>query len=137
MKTVLDVLKAARELLSDESKWTQGDLVRAADGRYLDDVHSPEAACFCLVGGIDRSLPPIPRRKEDSIDVLDAWHDLRSRSLKTVSRAIRSLTDSVYNEPSIPRFNDDPGTTHEDILKVLDEAIKDAGGQEQQGEAGS
>lgn len=51
--TVLEALKAARELISVPERWTQGVYARGPDGRpvHPDD---PEATCFCALGAVLR-----------------------------------------------------------------------------------
>lgn len=51
--TVNDVLKAARELISDPARWTQYAAARDKDLNPVD-VTSPEAVKFCAAGAIGR-----------------------------------------------------------------------------------
>lgn len=48
--TVHETLKAMRELLSDEKRWTQGAYARNALGAPCD-AETEEAICWDLVGG--------------------------------------------------------------------------------------
>ena len=49
--TVLEVLKAARELIADESRWTQKTYARDADGNAVDWALTC-AHSFCMLGAI-------------------------------------------------------------------------------------
>lgn len=49
----LDILKQARELISDERRWTRGELARDSEGHEVDE-DSPSAACWCSVGAVWR-----------------------------------------------------------------------------------
>lgn len=50
METI-EILEKARELISDESRWTQGCPARNTEGRYTP-IGSPDAVCFCSIGAI-------------------------------------------------------------------------------------
>jgi hypothetical protein len=61
--TPLETLRAARQLITDPAKWTQGDYARDADG--IDVAPEDEdAVCFCSYGaiasicGLNEDLPP-------------------------------------------------------------------------------
>lgn len=49
----LETLKAARQLISDPAKWTQGEYARDADGNEVK-TWSENATCFCAYGAIQR-----------------------------------------------------------------------------------
>jgi len=51
--TPLETLKAARQLISDPAKWTQGEYARDADGNGVR-AWSEDATCFCAYGAIQR-----------------------------------------------------------------------------------
>ena len=51
--TDLEALKAARELLSDKTKWTQRAMARDAEGKEAEPSH-PDAVCFCALGAAER-----------------------------------------------------------------------------------
>ncbi len=51
--TPLETLKAARQLITDPAKWTQGEYARDADGNEVR-AWSEDAACFCAYGAIQR-----------------------------------------------------------------------------------
>ncbi len=51
MNTV-EILKAARELISDEKRWTQDLLGKDLDGYPVGLDRIEDAVCFCSVGAI-------------------------------------------------------------------------------------
>jgi hypothetical protein len=100
--TTLQILTAARELLSDEARWTKKVFARSRSRRVLDAASS-DAVCWCSLGAICRiSLG-------DDVLRLGAEEILRS----TVKMPIG-------------QFNDDPATTHADVLDAFDRAIEKA-----------
>ena len=52
--TALEVLKAARELISRPEAWTQGVWARDASGEKVLST-SREAVCWCALGAVTRS----------------------------------------------------------------------------------
>jgi hypothetical protein len=53
MSDVLQVLRQARELISDPKHWTQKACARDVNGEHID-IFSPDAVCFCVGGAIER-----------------------------------------------------------------------------------
>lgn len=51
--TVLEILKGARALITDESKWTTGVYAKAASGKTIDP-RANAATCFCAMGAVMR-----------------------------------------------------------------------------------
>lgn len=101
MTSALKVLVSVRELLSDEKRWTRRWYARDAAGVGVGS-RDKHAVCWCLVGAMRKS--PIGKlHQEVGLDLL------------------RSV---VYGP--IAGFNDDPKTTHADVLRVLDAAIERA-----------
>lgn len=101
MTTAIEILVAARELLSDEKRWTKEYYARDAAGEGVNPS-SKRAVCWCLVGAMRKS--PIGKlHQEVGLDL------------------IHSVVDG-----HIAGFNDDPNTTHADVLRVLDAAIEKA-----------
>lgn len=101
--TTLDVLKGARELLSDPEKWTQGWYARDAEGRPADDGNDPRAVCWCIWGACEK--------------VAGDWSKTHG-----ATQALDSCAGG-----HAPTLNDAAGTTHTEILGVLDCAIAKAG----------
>ena len=55
MITVLEILKKARELLSDPARWTKRSWARDIYGRPRS-YDEPDAACFCSVGAVKHQV---------------------------------------------------------------------------------
>lgn len=95
--TALEELRAARALIDTPEKWTQGAYALDANGKSTDPK-SDVAVCFCISGAFWR------------ID----WDKGAPDGFSAFKRAAgRYPVD----------FNDDPGTTHADILAAFDKAI--------------
>lgn len=76
------------DLFEDPSRWTKGAYAKNDRGAAVAS-HDPTAVCFCLAGGRNRVIPSLDLRF-----FLPNW-------------AVSSL-----------EFNDDPNTTHADILAL-------------------
>jgi hypothetical protein len=102
MTTTLQILTAARELLSDEARWTKAYLAKTLSERPCDP-RAYLAVCWCAMGAIDRAA------KRNTSGAFEAGLTI----------------ESVIYKP-IAAFNDDPATTHADVLKAFDRAIEKA-----------
>lgn len=105
--TPLDILKGARELLSDPAKWTKGKMASNADGRE----------CFCALGAMKSAAGVQLFSLDYSDELVTAVSDFR----KSLSQ---QWDDSIVN------FNDHHGTKHEHVLAVFDRAIARAQGSQ-------
>lgn len=104
----VEVLKAARAWLSDPVRWCQGSFCRDADGLPTLNGHNQNTpVATCAWGALF-----IPRNVELLGDRLGA--DAEDFLKETMG--------------CIPYMNDDPNTTHSDILAAYDRAITAAGG---------
>lgn len=95
-------LRAVHELLSDPRKWTRGALARTAEGTETYP-RSPNAVAWCLIGALEACAP----------DLVSYWA-ARSALVAEVARRAPGT--------GMPRFNDT--TTHEELLSVIDEALR-------------
>ena len=100
--TTKQALIAMRELLSDPKRWTKGANARNAAGQSTCAGNS-DAKCWCLAGAA-----------------------IRTGNYEGCMRAIKKLTPDDRHLDGAVLFNDDPTTTHSDILRVLDAAIEGA-----------
>jgi hypothetical protein len=103
----VELITAAREILSDPNRWHKGFL------------ESFDGAKVCMLGALDRAsgnylLRSNPARVgvENLIEAhlpggVSAW---RGKDLVPIAA-----------------FNDDPATTHEDVLTLLDKTLADLG----------
>lgn len=112
------VLVGAKALIADPAKWTKGALARRADGSegspalrsyypggpvMVDET----LTCFCTFGAILRV----------------AGDALATDSPSTIALGIFMRVNQRYENEPIGKFNDDPSTTHADIMLAFDKAI--------------
>ena len=97
------LLRKARAKIEQPECWTKGANARDKQGRRIDSEKSPKAACWCANGAIFWAAP----------DKREAHQLLRILQLHA------SVTTLLY----VHSFNDDPTTTHADILALFDRAI--------------
>lgn len=109
--TPVDILKAARGLISEPSKWTTGSWARDEKGAMA--FPSDEwGVCWCALGAINRVV-------DFTEQVTNAAHLL--------------ATEIGYPEPwlaaheVITSWNDAEGRTHAEVLAAFDAAIAAAG----------
>jgi hypothetical protein len=97
--TPLETLKAARQLISDPAKWTQGEFARDGDGDAVP-VLNPRAHCFCALGAIEKTLGN------------GAWTESNNAISRVCSRKF---------DQEVGHFNDTH--THPEVLALFDAAI--------------
>lgn len=97
--TPLETLKAARDLISDPSCWTQGDFARNTDGQSVDP-NNKEAMCFCAFGAIQRIT--------------------ENPLMSDADRLLESICNERFSL-SVGDFNDTH--THAEVLALFDAAI--------------
>lgn len=104
MSNVREILIAARELISDPARWTQGASARTRDGNaaLVDD---PSACSWCALGATAHEA-----RRLDGFASADALRD-----------AI-VLLDTLAGPNRLPFFNDHG--SHESVLALFDRAIE-------------
>jgi len=92
-----------KELLSDPKSWTQFPAAQDKNGSpvFTDD---PTAVCWCLSGAVQKVYGP-----EIEIPIYDK-----------IRAAIRKFHPMLID--NVVFFNDDPNTTHEMVMQVLEEA---------------
>jgi hypothetical protein len=95
-------LRALRERLTPPNAWIKGAFARSAKGNEVS-IHNPKATCWCLMGAI-------------------SLEDISSKEYYALCKEISKKNGSAT---TIKIFNDTPNITHEDILEVLDHAIKE------------
>lgn len=87
-----------KELFTDASKWTRRAYARNSRG-VPQDYHSPEAVCFCLLGGIYKCYPTEETQfklfnaiKLKTGDVwISTWNDAPSRTFDEVKQLVNDL----------------------------------------------
>lgn len=126
-QTTLETLKAMRCLLSEPKSWFKGNFAAnlvedptnsgnqihvqlggyASEEGYVEPWLRDDAQCFCLIGAGLRVT------QARDWDYYLPWE----------SEIKQTLRESSGNHPAIPFFNDWHETTHEDVLKILDQTI--------------
>lgn len=107
---VVAVLQAARRLLADPAVWVQGTAAVDQQGRPVP-FDDPGACAFCAVAAVARAAALIgaaPDVEEDATEALEAAAALLHGQAPQV-------------------VNDAPGTSHGEVLELLDVAVEVAG----------
>lgn len=107
MNTV-DVLKAARDIISTPDKWTQRSYARAADN-YPVAVGMKDACKFCALGAVLKVSERTYAGPDDFAPM-----------------AILEGVAHQYHDMSVVGYNDSPNTSHQDIMELYDRAIQEA-----------
>lgn len=113
-KKLLAHTKAVRIVLKTPESWTKNAFARNKLGKPVP-FDAPDAVCHCLSGAsllVRQYFPP-----EESFN--EAFTKTASSMGRTASK------DSAW----VPAFNDDPSTTHEDVIVILDEMIRRLSGE--------
>lgn len=105
----LKILRRVRELLDSPQSWVKGV------GRDL-------AGRMCMLGAVDAAVEE--RFGFSRWDGLAPPRDARVYELLAHVKSV--LYKHIPSPFGVMMFNDDPRTTHADVLKVLDAAIEDA-----------
>lgn len=123
MENALEMLLAAREIVSDPKRWTRGEMARDAldrPSRLEDGVR------FCSVGAVRKARIDVIRRGNRR-EPLDAAERVRlfSSTMDSCKFAICLLTQKSVkvNGVEIIEANDMLG--HEAVLKAFDSAIEE------------
>jgi hypothetical protein len=97
--TLVDDLKAARALIADPDKWRKDDM-----------IYQPGCCAIIAVQRVTTGRHGAASRAEDAIysSLPERW---------------RSAVGSEFHAIVVGHYNDDPATTHNDILALFDRAI--------------
>ena len=104
-KEAAEVLRKARELISDPKRWTQGEYAKDANGLKVGP-NSARAVCFCSLGAIAK------------VKKASAGKAVKSKPAHILYLKMR-LADPF--SPYIWDFNDKH--THAEVLEAFDKAI--------------
>lgn len=103
--TTLEILKVARELISDRSHWTQGEYAR--DAKELPvNPNDESATCFCAVGAIA------------AVQNKRVWLDGKRSAVDALGIGAKAIDQHI----TIVEVNDRMG--HDATLKMFDIAIQ-------------
>ena len=116
MDIVTCVLRKAREIITPEDRWTKGVLARDSQGRSVS-ADSKDAVCFCAMGAIDKAAFQ-QYRTSAHLSFMEVG-DTASDAISVLGEEVGTRTVNVWN--------DDPNTTHEDVLEMFDRTIKSRG----------
>lgn len=103
----IEILRAAKELLSDETKWTKEHFAVDANGHGTLEPWSEDSCQWCLWGATAKVNGGYPFETDEYVDAV-----------------VREISGGEFTAAS--QFNDHPDTTHADVLRVLDLAIERA-----------
>lgn len=117
MQSVADLLRGAKDLISDPIHWTKGDYARSEDGETIDASH-PEAFRYCSLGAIYHQLwhheeDEIPPLGQQAINVLAS----------VIAEEYGYLIPSGSEGSCVASFNDAEETDHEKIMVVFNVAV--------------
>lgn len=111
---VLEVLEAARGLISEPTRWTQGALARDARGEQCF-ANVPRAVQWCAIGALERVTTDVVAKR-----------GARLRLQTAAECLFREVCDEAIVLPAAA-VND--SLDHTAVLQMYDCAIKACGGQ--------
>lgn len=109
------ILKKAKKIISNPVNWTKYRLAKTEDFVSVEPM-SEDAFCFCSIGAVEKALDG----EDYSPEYVNALNCLNL----VVKQKNKKNCDTVSS------FNDKSSTTHDDIMKLFDDAIDLAKGQE-------
>lgn len=109
MTDILPYLQQVRTKLTPAGSWTKGTCARDAKRKPVPACN-PEAVMWCIVGAINTLTD----------DMVLSGRILHAIGLVAAER----LAARGERYIGMPMYNDDPKTTHREVLEVLDETIK-------------
>lgn len=107
MATVKENLIAAKALIDTPEKWGK-------------DEYEPGPGCYCLAGAIFAAKG----------EGFNPWKENNSPEAKAIENGLNELYDGLSPWRSYVDFNDDPSTTHANIMALFDRAIAAQGDDE-------
>jgi hypothetical protein len=105
MSAEVEIIKGAREILSDPKRWTKGKLV------------TTDGTAVCLIGALGRAR----------IGLTNAEYNAEARAEAFLQEHLPPGYDGEQLRP-LAEFNDDPLVIHQDILDLVDKTLADLGG---------
>jgi len=111
MNEVTEKLQKVRDILSDPKHWVKGDF-----GDWDPNTNTGQV---CLLGACLVATTGAAHQLDDNSHEAQLYRD-------TARQLLYCLPDTRYSHvhiDNVASFNDNPETTHEDVLKVIDCAI--------------
>jgi hypothetical protein len=90
-----NLLRAAKSLISDPADWTQEGLYVNAQG------------CLCAQGALNKAF---------------RWSKLNTEVVDDAANYLKVAVSKVRTYRLVTSYNDDPETTHADIMNLFDDA---------------
>lgn len=119
MKDVLQVLRDARDLISDRSRWVTGISASTEDGGWADPYDKSRAVRWCASGAI-YVCSDLPREARNDNDYITE-HNEAWRRLAVELPFSAGAGESAFS--AIPAVNDNPTMGHSVIMRGFDRAI--------------
>lgn len=104
--TTLEILKAARKLITPRKRWTQRAFARVAQGCNSIGSQHPTATCWCTIGGMQYVAA------DDNAAYLSAV---------TALADVLPKRGDMYDDDAIVEYND--MHSHRSVLRLMDKAI--------------
>lgn len=98
---VVAILKAAREIVADKSRWTVGEYARSKHGYRCDPDH-PRAVSFCSIGAIAKVCMKKVSVVEDGYP---AAQFLRAAAKEAGYSNVPALNDRANHEAAVKMFD--------------------------------
>lgn len=102
-KSTVQILKDARELLSDPTHWTKFAFARDSAG-FKTKIYDSDAVCWCVMGAIMKE----------------------SGDYNNTNKALSLLEEVISDNVAIGVGNDNEDTTHSDVMETFSIAIEKA-----------
>jgi hypothetical protein len=109
-----DVLRSARNLITEPSKWTQNHFAKDENGNALLDGYAQQAVCWCSIGALEK--------------VVGGCVPSYDKPSQLLMKAGAILTGCQKYNFSISAYND--SHTHQEVLNLFDTAIAIASTEE-------
>ena len=103
MKPAYKIVKDARDLIKDERNWIKGKY----EGQNS----------YCMLGAIRKAAAGDPY-----IQPSGPHFDVYFRALDTIRKVVDG--SDLYPLTDIAKFNDDKSTTHKDVIRVMNKALR-------------
>jgi len=118
-----EVLNGTLELFEHSDKWHQGDAFALDANVNPVDVDSQDACTWCLYGGVQKVLKEVLTAypKGYGGTFLGNYIDC---ILNGIAHDMKSLYLESVDDEAIIVFNDDPDTSHNDVIMLLKKALE-------------
>lgn len=111
--SAVEILREARALIADESRWTQGDYARDASGLSVTPT-ADTATCWCAIGALEKVCGP-----EEGLALFNsAYEFLYSAAMSMYRDGVAAVNDQ--------RVHLLGSTAHAAVLELYDEAVMKA-----------